>query len=228
MGFSSIRYLVKEGFRNLWSNRMMSFASVGVLISCLLLTGSALLFSLNVANAMDSLQGASETTVYLKDDVATLEAVQIGEEIGKISNIESYEFVSKETALQEAMEAMGDDGYLLEDFQGEENPLPHAYRITVADIAKYDQTIAQIEKLDGVEQVASRSDAAERLTNINQLISTVGFWVVLILSIVSHVHNLQHHSGDHVFPPPGNQHYEIGRRQPNGLFRVPFIVERRR
>ena len=36
-------YLAKEGFKNVWNNRIMSIASVCVLISCLVLTGAAAL-----------------------------------------------------------------------------------------------------------------------------------------------------------------------------------------
>lgn len=182
---SRIWYLLKEGFRNLWSNRMMSLASIGVLISCLLLTGSAFLFTVNLSNAMDTIQSSSETTVYLNDEVTTLDAVQIGQKIGSVANVQNYEFVSKEQALQNYMEALGDDGTLLEDLQGEENPFPHAYRVTMEDISKYDQTVKQIGKIEGVQKVGSRSDSAEKLTNISRMISSVGFWVVLILSIVS-------------------------------------------
>ena len=39
MRLSSIRYLLREGFRSIWQNRFMAIASVGVLVSCLLLTG---------------------------------------------------------------------------------------------------------------------------------------------------------------------------------------------
>ena len=45
MNFSSMKYLLKEGVKNVWNNRMMSFASIGVLVSCLLLTGAAGPFS---------------------------------------------------------------------------------------------------------------------------------------------------------------------------------------
>ena len=61
---SSLGYLLKEGVKNIWSNRTMSFASVGVLVSCLLLTGAAVLFSMNVDVAMKSLEGNNSTTVY--------------------------------------------------------------------------------------------------------------------------------------------------------------------
>ena len=56
MKISSIKYLAKEGIRNVWSNRMMSIASVGVLVSCLLLTGAAMLFSVNVSGIMKDIE----------------------------------------------------------------------------------------------------------------------------------------------------------------------------
>ena len=45
MRVSSLKYLLSEGFKNVWKNWMMSMASIGVLVLCLLLTGVAALFS---------------------------------------------------------------------------------------------------------------------------------------------------------------------------------------
>ena len=44
---SSMGYLLKTGFKNVYMNRLMSFASIGVLVACLMLIGSAVLLSLN-------------------------------------------------------------------------------------------------------------------------------------------------------------------------------------
>ena len=69
MNFSSMKYLLKEGVKNVWNNRMMSFASIGVLVSCLLLTGAAVLFSANLSYAMKDIQDENVVTVYLKQEV---------------------------------------------------------------------------------------------------------------------------------------------------------------
>ena len=50
MSGASFRYLVKEGFRNTWTNRMMSIASICVLLSCLVLIGSASMMAAGVAS----------------------------------------------------------------------------------------------------------------------------------------------------------------------------------
>ncbi len=57
MRFSSLRYLIKEGFRSLWQNRFMAVASIGVLVSCLLLTGGAYLVFVNIDSAFDWVYG---------------------------------------------------------------------------------------------------------------------------------------------------------------------------
>lgn len=93
-------YLVKEGFKNIWNNRIMSIASVCVLISCLILTGAAALLSLNVEKVVDSVGQSNETTVYLKDEVSELEAVYIGKDIEKIDNVTSVRFYSKDEAFE--------------------------------------------------------------------------------------------------------------------------------
>ena len=53
---ASFRYLIKEGFRNIWTNRMMSTASICVLMSCLILIGGASMIFINI----DSLLGRIE------------------------------------------------------------------------------------------------------------------------------------------------------------------------
>ena len=65
----SMGYLLKEGLKSLWKNRTMSIASIGVLISCLLLTGIAMLLSLNLSTTMESVESTNSILVFLKEDV---------------------------------------------------------------------------------------------------------------------------------------------------------------
>ena len=61
-------YLVKEGLRNVYANRIMSIASICVLVSCLVMTGAAALFSINVQKIVDEVEKTNETTVYIEKD----------------------------------------------------------------------------------------------------------------------------------------------------------------
>ena len=161
---SSLGYLLKEGVKNIWSNRTMSFASVGVLVSCLLLTGAAVLFSMNVDVALKSLEGNNSTTVYLQEGLPTLTSLKVGQEIKQLDNIEECEFVSKQDAVQNMLDMLGDDGTVLEGLLGDENFLPDAFQISMKDLNLYDETAAQIKAINGVDEIIDYSDIAEQLT----------------------------------------------------------------
>ena len=68
MRASSMRYLMRNGFKNLWNNRMMTVASIGTLIACLLIVGVAVLFSLNVDNMVEYVGEQNELVVFMETD----------------------------------------------------------------------------------------------------------------------------------------------------------------
>lgn len=185
MKLNNLRYLVKEGIKNIWSNRTMSFASIGVLVSCLLLTGAAVLFSLNIDTAMKSIEGNNSVKVYMKQGLPTLSAIKVGEEIKKLDNVATCEFVPKDEAIQQYKELLGDDATMLEGMTGKENPLPDAFKISFKDLSQYKQTAEQIKQIEGVDTINDYSDIAQKLTKLDRMVATAGFWIVLILSLVS-------------------------------------------
>ena len=165
-------YLVKEGFKNVWSNRIMSIASVCVLISCLVLTGAASLFSLNVSKMVDEVGESNETIVYILDSYSQLEAIYVGKEIEKVDNVASATFYSKEEAFEQYRETLGDSLFSrIED----RNPLPDSFIVVMHDLSKYDETVAEIQKIPGVDPdtILNRKDFADKLTRISSLVNLI-------------------------------------------------------
>ena len=62
----------------------MSFASIGVLVACLMLIGSAVLLSLNMQVIVGAVEDENEMVAFLNMDVSDEQAKQIGEEIGVV------------------------------------------------------------------------------------------------------------------------------------------------
>ena len=175
-------YLAKEGFKNVWNNRIMSIASVCVLISCLVLTGAAALFSLNVDKVVESVGKSNETSVYIKDGYSQLEAVYVGKAIEKLDNVESATFLSKEDAIKQYKSTLGDD--LFAEMKGR-NKLPDSFIVVMKDLSKYDETIAQIKKIDGVDSFSSHRELAKKLTDISNLVNMICVAVVFAYYILA-------------------------------------------
>lgn len=217
-------YLFREGVKNAWSNRTMTIASVAVLVSCLLITGSAVLFSFNLAQAMAVFQGGNSIRVFLDDGLPTLESVKIGEEIKKIENVASCEFVSRDEAVQRLMTNLGGDGDILASLTGSDNPLPDAFQISMTDLSRYDETAAQILSIEGVQKIYDYSDIANKLTRLDMMMKIVAVSVITVLGLVSlfiiaNTIRVTMHS----------RRLEISIMKSvgatNGFVRIPFLVE---
>lgn len=222
MKLSSIGYLIKEGFRNIWNNRMMSLASVVVLVSCLIITGAAALLSLNVNALIADIGDDNQITVYLKPELSDLDSVKLGAELKKISNIESCRYRSRDDVLKEYEKTLGPNLY--DAMQGDGNPFGNEYKLSLKDLSKYHQTVSKIKKLDGVDKVSDRSDIAGKLTKLNYFVTIVGLWVVLILAVVtlfiiSNTIKMTMYA----------RRFEIGIMKSvgasNAFVRIPFIIE---
>jgi len=178
---SSAKYLIHEGFKNVWKNWMMSAASIGVLVLCLLLTGASALLSINISNTLNAIESQNVVKVYLKNEVDSERAAQIGESIKSLDNVTSCEFYSKEQAVEKFKDTLGK---AFESMK-ENNPLPDSYKVTLTDIAKYNETVEQIKAIDGVDTIVNRSELFEKLTKFDRFVSLAGMIIVLILALVS-------------------------------------------
>ena len=82
----------------------MSIASIGVLISCLLLTGVAEMLSINVSYTMDQIGGTNVTRVFFDEGIEYRDAVYIIENIDKIPNVTKTVFIDKDEAIKGALD----------------------------------------------------------------------------------------------------------------------------
>ena len=179
---ASLGYLTKEGFRNVWVNRLMSLASITVLMACLVLIGLGAMLFFNMNALLDKIESQNVIMVYIEDDTTDQQIEELKNNINDIGNVSDCVFVSKEEAFEKSKEDIGDDAVLLE---GMENPMPDAFKVAVTDMTLFKQTVNGIKKLDYVESVRENSDVADKLVDIRKA-GTIGIsGVVLLLFIVS-------------------------------------------
>ncbi|MBQ5841204.1 MAG: permease-like cell division protein FtsX [Clostridia bacterium] len=178
-----IRYLIREGCRNTWQNRLMALASVGVLICCLLLTGFAYLAFVNIDHIFQNAYEQNVVAVYLYTDSDDARVAQVGDTLRTMGNIARVDFLSKEDFLAQYSDSLAEN--TMESFQGEENPLPDTYIVAMKDLSLFRQTLSQIEAIEGVEEVSYDADTAETLTQIRRVVLAVGGAIIVVLLAVS-------------------------------------------
>lgn len=182
---SSFRYLFKEGFRNTWSNRMMSIASICVLMSCLVLIGCASMIFLNIESLLGRIEEENVVMVYIKDDTSDADITAMGNSLKGIDNVKEVEFVPKEDAWAEQLATMDEAQAKFFTEISSDIPLPDAYKVTVDDLTYFDQTVNQIEKLDHIDTIRENKDLAEKLVTIRHGVEVISIVIVAVLLAIS-------------------------------------------
>lgn len=266
MKLSSVRYLTKEGIKNVWVNRLMSLASIGVLVACMVIIGLAVLISENVNLAVGNIEKQNVVMAYMKDYNWALyqepveekttseetsaksqegekadkngikksdyiihnddEAKALCKQIENIPNVATVTFVSSEEGLEAVKESMleGQEEYFsfLDDEYG--NPMSCAAKITMEDMSLFDETIKEIEKLEGIDVIQSQSDLAQTIAAIKKGVGVAGFWIIAILMVISLVI-----VSNTIRVTMYNRKLEISIMKAVGatdaFVRIPFIVE---
>jgi cell division transport system permease protein len=182
---SSFRYLIKEGFRNTWTNRMMSIASICVLLSCLVLIGSASMIFLNIDSLVERIEDENVIMVYIKDDTTDAQIEEMGKKITAMSNVDKLEFVSKEDAWAEQLSTMEDAQAKFFTEVSSDIPLPDAYKITVKDLALFNDTVKEVKALDNIDTVRENTELAKKLDAISHGISIIAIIIISVLFAIS-------------------------------------------
>ena len=221
---SSFRYLFKEGFRNTWSNRMMSIASICVLMSCLVLIGCASMIFLNIESLLGRIEEENVVMVYIKDDTADADITAMGNTLKGIDNVKEVEFVPKEDAWAEQLATMEEAQAKFFTEISSDIPLPDAYKVTVDDLTYFDQTVNQIEKLDHIDTIRENKDLAEKLVTIRHGVEVISIVIVAVLLaisvfIISNTIKLTVYSRRHEISIMKS----VGAT--NSFVRLPFVVE---
>ena len=220
---SSFGYLLREGAKNIYANRLMSFASIGTLVACMLLIGGSLLFSMNINRAVGYVEQQNEVEVELDDGLSEEQIHEVDKEIALIDNVYERKFVSKD-ALMEELKAQSEDLAALLDGLEEDNPLYDSYRLKVKDLSRLSSTVLKLESLEGISAVRAPDMVGEIMTNVKRAVSSAGYFIVAILLVVSLVI-----MGNTIKVTVFNRRKEINIMKYVGatdaFIRLPFFVE---
>ncbi|QSQ10372.1 Cell division protein FtsX [Koleobacter methoxysyntrophicus] len=184
MKFRTFGYFIKEGMASLGRNSLMSLASIGSVASALIILGIFLIITLNFNFIVDTVESQVEITAYLDDSLMDEEISRIGRELIQVHGVREVTFVSREQALKEFREQLGDKEGLLAAME-KDNPLPNSYRIKTQNPEVVKDVANMIGRIEGIDEVKYGKEIVDKLFKITGIIRFVGIGVMAVLSIIS-------------------------------------------
>lgn len=182
MRTSNFTYLVKQGLKSIWHNRLMSFASFCILMVSLLLIGLSLLVGFSLGIVIDNLEEKNEVHLYVDREADKTVLSRIKETLDSNQFVLSYVIKTKEEAWIEMQDRIPDFKELFEYL--EEIPLPDTFIVTVNDITKMDVASRQFAAIPGVASINAPQDYAQFLVSMRTTLTIIGSAVLAALILV--------------------------------------------
>lgn len=182
MKLNNLGYLLKEGFKGIFTHGFMSFAAVCVTVACLVIVGSFSILAYNLDEMVEDLNKTSEILCYVDSNLSDAEARSIGTKINLLDNVQQSTFVSREEALENFIEDHDGDSA----FSGvQASDLRHRYVVVLEDNLLMEQTEAQLKQLVGIAETSAAYELAEGFTTIQNVLHIVSAGVIAVLLVVS-------------------------------------------
>ena len=187
MKINTFFYSVKQGFKNIFRNKMFSLASIATMAACIFMFGLFYIIITNFTSTVHSIEKGVSVTVFLDKGRSEGEIKSIGDQIAKRAEVSRMEYVSAEDAWN-AFKDVYFEGKedLAEGFAGD-NPLANSahYQIYLSDVSMQNSLVTYLKTIDGVREVKESAKVANTLTDFNHLVGYVSAGIILILLCVA-------------------------------------------
>ena len=184
MKISTLIFTFKQGFKNIFRNKLFSLATIATIAACIFLFGIFYSLVVNVQYSIEKAETNVAVTVFFNEDISEEQIRQIGDMIRGRSEVASVEYVSATDAWESfKVDYLGEyaDGYEGDNpLEGSEN-----YEIYLSDVSKQPELVAWLETVDGVREINHSDVTANILTQFNRLLSYVSLGIIGILLAVS-------------------------------------------
>lgn len=183
MRISTFFYTIKQGFRNIFRNKLFSLASIATITACLFMFG---IFYSVVVNLQNMVQNAEEgvcVTVFFEPGLDDASIQEIGQKISGRVEVSDVEYISADQAWEEWLA-----DYPPEYAEGfTENPLANCanYKVYLSDVSLQDSLVTYLESTPGVRKVNRSEFTADVLSGFNSLLGYVSVGLIAILLGVS-------------------------------------------
>jgi cell division transport system permease protein len=180
-----IYYIVDEALRTVKRHKGLTSISIIIMSLSLLMLAVFLLATDNVLRLVGEAQSEMKLYVYLDDSASQKTAEELYRRILSQPEVSEVEFVSRDEALEDFREQLGDDADLLGILRS--NPLPNSLWVTPTAEAKTRDAMVslaeRIEPLAGVEEVRYAREFLDRFASVLKALyfvnGVVGFIVIL-------------------------------------------------
>jgi len=223
MKLRNLRYFLKEAFKSLVKNRLMSVASIMTVASCIFILTIAYCMARNIDHLLLQLENTMGLSVFLSEELSADDVNDLYNAVLAMDEVRGVKYISEDEALRRFAENLGEDSEIIEALH-EDNPLRRSFEIELYSNRQQAAVIAGLQKFEGVENVRHTVEMIDLFVSINNAVGVISLVFILTLGVISIVIIM-----NTIKLTVNSRRFEIGIMKyvgaTNWFIRWPFVIE---
>jgi len=191
--FTKLYRLVKYSFQNFWRQRLLSIATMVVILLVLLVFQSIFIFGAVGDAALTSIKEKIDVSIFFEPTVAEDEILALKTQVeNELSEVREVNYISRDEALEQFRERHRSDEAIQQALgELEENPLSASLNIKTEEtdqlpvVAAYLSNVVPEEMVDEISYNEDNRAVIDRLTAIIAVSGLAGLILALFLAVVA-------------------------------------------
>jgi cell division transport system permease protein len=131
--------IIKTGFQNFWRNSWLSAATISIIVLTLFVISSLLLLNVISQSLVASLENKVDVSAYFNSESPENDILAVRQDLIKLPEVKSAEYVSKDEALKQFKETHKDNSTLLQSLSElDDNPLQASLNIKAQSASQFE------------------------------------------------------------------------------------------
>ncbi|MCL2204488.1 MAG: permease-like cell division protein FtsX [Defluviitaleaceae bacterium] len=182
----TLRHFLKEAFRSLIVNRLMSFASILTVASCIFIVSLFYMLAANIDFFLSQLEDNLSIVVFVDEYLPPGDIVPLHTRIRDMPQVRNTIFVNRYDALEVLIEEMEFEGGLaMFESLRMDNPLRHGFIIELQDLRYHDAVLRTVWDMPEIANVSDFSAAAEIMITVRDIVQVASLVLILILAAIA-------------------------------------------
>ena len=176
-------YYIREGVSSIFNHGFMSFASVCIIVACLLIMGSFTLLAINVDNIIDTMESQNELMAFVDDSLTEEQGRALEPVIEALPNVDRAVFITRGKAWEDFVETYENPRF----FEGLNSDVTRdRYVVYLDDISKMQETYDALStQVEGIAWVRAHLEISQGFVRIRNVVTLVSMGLVAVLFVIS-------------------------------------------
>lgn len=177
-----IGYYLREGVSSIFTHSLMSFATVCIILACLLIMGSFATISLNVNNIIDHMEQQNQVAAFVDERLTEAEARELEPALLAVPNVAAVQYMDRQEAMDRFLARLKDNS-LYDELEAD--TFRSRFLVSLDDISVMARTQQNLADIPGIAEVSAHLGIARGLVSVRGIVNIVSLVIIAILFLVS-------------------------------------------